>query len=275
MIGIIGGSGLYHLPALQAARQVVSGTPYGDPSGPLQQGVWNGAPVLFLARHGPGHRIAPHAINYRANIHALRAAGAALVVAVNAVGGIDDDCEPGALLLPQQLIDYTWGRAHSFFDGAAGVQADGVDEVNRAAEAPPLRHVDFTMPYDAALRTVLLRAARAEGIAVRDGGVYAATQGPRFESAAEIRRLERDGATMVGMTGMPEAGLAREAGLAYAALCVVVNRAAGKSGERVAMEQIGVCLEQGIAGATRLLQAAAPLLQALSEERRAAPRHRE
>jgi 5'-methylthioadenosine phosphorylase len=187
-------------------------TPYGKPSGPLTVGTVAGRKVIFLARHGDGHTVPPHEVNYRANIWALRARGVRNVVAVFTVGGIRADLGPGALAVPDQIIDYTHGRKSTFFDRPRG----------------SVTHVDFTHPYCDAMRQRLLRAARAVGEDVVRDGTYAATQGPRLETAAEIDRLERDGADMVGMTGMPEAGLAREAELCYAAIAVVVNAAAGR-----------------------------------------------
>lgn len=208
MLAIIGGSSLTQLPALQAPRRVAVDTPYGAPSAPLVIGRLADREVLFLARHGEPHHLPPHRINYRANLRALQDQGATHVIAVATVGGIAGEFEPGNIALPDQILDYTWGRAATFFDDTA-------------------THIDFTQPYDRALRLRLLRAAQRAGVALHDGGVYAVTQGPRLETAAEIRRLQRDGADLVGMTGMPEAALARELGLPYATLALVVNAAAG------------------------------------------------
>lgn len=212
MLAIIGGSGLTQLASLEVARREVVRTPYGEPSGALIFGRLGAQQVVFLARHGYGHTIPPHEVNYRANIAALQAAGATRIVSVASVGGIRADRGPGTLLVPHQIIDYTWGRTTTFHEGAES----------------PVTHIDFTDPYDATLRAALLAAAGAIGEPIVDGGVYAATQGPRLETAAEISRLERDGADVVGMTGMPEAALAREADLAYAALAVIANFAAGR-----------------------------------------------
>lgn len=237
MLGIIGGTGLANLDGLEVERRDAVSTPWGGPSAPVLHGRIGGQAVVFLPRHGTAHAIAPHAVNYRANIWALREAGARRVVAVNAVGGIADEFAPGTLAIPDQLVDYSWGRAHTFCE----------DPVQ------PLQHVDFTEPYSRALRAELLAAAAGAGLRARDGGVYAVTQGPRLETAAEIARLRRDGCDIVGMTGMPEAGLAREAGLEYASLAVVVNWAAGRS------EDIHGELERwvsdGMAAAQRVLNA--------------------
>lgn len=212
MLAIIGGTGLSQLSDLDASRRQVVRTPYGEPSGPLTLGAIRGVAVVFLPRHGYGHTISPHQVNYRANLWSLKEQGVREIVSIASVGGIRADLGPGKIVVPTQIIDYTWGRAGTFFEGGA-----------------PVRHVDFTQPYSGALRKKLLAAARACGEAIVDGGVYAATQGPRLETAAEVDRLERDGADMIGMTGMPEAALARELDLEYAALAVVVNHAAGRA----------------------------------------------
>lgn len=224
LLGIIGGSGLNRMAELEDVRREVLSTPYGEPSAALTFGRLHGREVVFLARHGDGHVIAPHRINYRANIRALHDCGVREVVAVATVGGILEDLEPGSLVVPDQIIDYTHGRVSTFFDGVE----------------QPLDHVDFTQPFCEAMRSRLLRAGANAGERLRDGGVYGATQGPRLETAAEIRRMARDGADIVGMTGMPEAVLARELGLCYAMLAVVVNAAAGIGGNRegISLEDI-------------------------------------
>lgn len=242
-IAIIGGSGLTRLKNLEITRREVVRTPYGEPSAPLVYGALGGVEVLFLPRHGPGHTIPPHDINYRANIWAIRQAGASQVIAVNAVGGISPGyLEPGTLVIPDQIIDYTWGRAHTFF----------------GSEHRRVTHVDFTEPYCERLRATLIRAARDADLKVIERGTYAATQGPRFESAAEIRRLERDGCDIVGMTGMPEAGLARELDLCYASVAVVVNPAAGKAKGIIDLHEIEKNLETGMEKVRRLLEYAIP-----------------
>jgi 5'-deoxy-5'-methylthioadenosine phosphorylase len=240
LLGIIGGTGLTQLSNLEITRRQIVRTPFGDPSGALTFGELNGREVVFLARHGYGHTIPPHEVNYRANIWALNSEGAARVVSVASVGGIRADLPPGALAIPHQVLDYTWGRKHTFFEGP--------DQ--------PVTHIDFTHPYCEVLRGGLLKAAASAGQAIVNGGVYAATQGPRLESAAEIDRLERDGADMVGMTGMPEAALAREIGLRYAAIAVVVNHAAGRgdSSEAIHLEQINAVLQTAMVKVRILLE---------------------
>ena len=240
MLAILGGSGLAQLSTLAETRRIAVRTAFGEPSGPLTLGRIGGSEVIFLARHGDAHSIPPHQVNYRANIQALKDAGATQIASVATVGGIRREFAPGALVVPHQIIDYTWGRASTFFEGPGA----------------KVTHIDFTEPYSGALRARILVAARACGEAVADGGVYATTQGPRLETAAEIRRLERDGADLVGMTGMPEAALAREAGLEYAAIAVVANHAAGKgdSAHAISLDAIEAVLQQAMQRVRRILE---------------------
>jgi 5'-methylthioadenosine phosphorylase len=233
MIAIIGGSGLDQLANLEiTARQIVR-TPFGEPSGPLTFGRIGHCEAAFLARHGYGHTLAPHEVNYRANLWALHSRGVRKVLAVCTVGGIAPGLGPGAIAVPDQIIDYTWGRKSTYFEGSE----------------KPVTHVDFTHPYDEGMRSMALAAAKEAGVAVHDGGTYGATQGPRLETRAEIDRMERDGATLVGMTGMPEAVLARELGLAYAVIAVVANSAAGRgeSAQRIDLEAIARINEESMA----------------------------
>lgn len=221
MLAIIGGSGLTQLANLDVTRREVARTPYGDTSGALTFGRIGDQEVVFIARHGYGHTIPPHLVNYRANIWALaKVANATQIVSVASVGGIRSDLAPGAVVVPHQIIDYTHGRNNSFFEG-------GDSQVV---------HVDFTHPYDVKLRANLLQSAQRCGEKVFENAVYAATQGPRLETAAEIDRLERDGADIAGMTGMPEAVLAREMDVPYATMCVVANWAAGRADSRDGIE---------------------------------------
>ncbi|MGR8918060.1 MAG: S-methyl-5'-thioinosine phosphorylase [Gammaproteobacteria bacterium] len=243
-LALIGGSGLYALDDLadRDTHRVV--TPWGTPSAAVASGVLNGTPMLFLARHGEDHRLPPHKVNYRANVAALSELGASAIVGTAAVGGIGP--ATGAVVVPDQIIDYTYGREHTYSDGGAG---------------HPL-HVDFTEPYDASLRAKLISAAAAAGVDVVDGGVYGATQGPRLESAAEVDRLERDGCTIVGMTGMPEAALARELDIPYVNVSLVVNAAAGRSSGPITMAEIERELERGMGRIRRIVAALAKLLAA-------------
>lgn len=239
MLAVIGGSGLAQLASLEVSGRKAVRTPYGEPSGAITHGTLRGRRAMFLARHGYGHTIPPHEINYRANLWALREEGATSVVSVASVGGIRRDLGPGVLCIPHQIIDYTWGRHATYYEGGD----------------VPVTHVDFTHPYSEAMRRRIMTAARSAGEAVIDGGVYAATQGPRLETAAEIDRLERDGVDMVGMTGMPEAALARELRLEYAAIAVVVNHAAGRgdSKDGIAMDRFEEVLGATVARAGRVI----------------------
>src|SRR5437667_7167321 len=240
MLAIIGGTGLTQLANLDVSGGQVVRTPYGEPSGPLTFGAIRGVPVVFLARHGCGHTIPPHQVNYRANLWALKEQGVGDIISVVSVGGIRADLGPGKIVVPHQMIDYTCGRMNTFFENEAAV-----------------KHIDFTEPYTGELRRRLLTAAKACGEAAVDGAVYAATQGPRLETAAEIDRLERDGADIVGMTGMPEAALAREIELGYAAIAVVVNHAAGRgaSARGVALQEIEEVLKHSVGRVRKIIEA--------------------
>jgi len=233
-LGIIGGTGLDQLQNLVIEQRHTVDTPYGSPSRPLEEGRFAGARVVFLQRHGGDRPIPPHAVNYRANVWAMQSLGVTDIVAINAVGGISPHMQPGELVIPDQLIDYTWGREHSFDDGSAG----------------SLMHIDFTAPYDRELRMALVETARQRRIDHQDSGTYGATQGPRLETAAEIRRMANDGCDIVGMTGMPEASLARELGIAYASVCMVVNAAAGLDDRPLSLEMMREILvrEAGVVG---------------------------
>jgi 5'-methylthioinosine phosphorylase len=236
-LAIIGGTGVDELEGLQILGSHPLDTPYGAPSRAVQEGSLGGSQVFFLQRHGSPNAIPPHRINYRANLWALRSLGATDIVAINAVGGIAPDMPSGVLVIPDQVIDYTWGREHSVDDGSSG----------------QLQHIDFTEPYDSDLRQALLAQARDAGIAHQDGAVHGVTQGPRLETAAEVRRMTQDGCDVVGMTGMPEAALAREMGLAYASLCMVVNPAAGLGDEPLSLEMMREALEREAAVVRELL----------------------
>ncbi len=235
MIGVIGGTGLNEPRFLSDVQVQPVTTPFEGHVVHVYTGQWQGTPVAFIPRHGRGHKIPPHRIHNRANLWALHHLHVDSVIGVNAVGGIHPELGPGTLAVPDQIIDYSWGREHTFF-------SDGLDTVT---------HIDFTHPYDEPLRQILIAAC--EGVRSLPKGVYACTQGPRLESIAEIRRLQRDGCDMVGMTGMPEAALARELGMAYACLALSVNWAAGLSDEIITMEAIGRVLESGMETLTGVL----------------------
>jgi 5'-deoxy-5'-methylthioadenosine phosphorylase len=237
-VAIIGGTGLTSLDGLVITDREVVRTPWGEPSGPVIHGTLGGQSVAFLARHGSGHTIPPHKVNYRANIWALKQIGIERVVAVAAVGGIHAAFTPARIAIPTQIVDYTWSRGHTFFEH------DLTDVV----------HVDFTEPYCPELRAALIQATDEAEVDALDWGIYATTQGPRLESAAEIDKLERDGCHMVGMTGMPEAGLAREAGLRYAHCAVVANAAAGRGQATITMQDIQKNLQTGMQSTRALLE---------------------
>ncbi|MFW5426497.1 MAG: S-methyl-5'-thioinosine phosphorylase [Methylophagaceae bacterium] len=236
-LAIIGGTGLTSLDGLTISEHKFVETPYGEPSSPLLLGEYEGKNVIFLPRHGPQHTIAPHKVNYRANIWALYALGVEEIIAVAAVGAIDQNLAPGTLAVPDQIIDYTYGREQSFYS----------DEFTAD------RHLDFTNPYTSDLRKVVLAAATRQEIVIADGGVYGATQGPRLETAAEIKRLAQDECSMVGMTGMPEAYLARELGMSYATCAVMANWAAGISGDEIQMADIEQVLDEGMTQVKQVL----------------------
>ena len=241
---IIAGSGLLTMPGLTVDETLTVDTPWGQPSGPVYKGRLQDVDVLFLARHGDAHTIPPHKVNYRANIAALKQEGATHLLAYNAVGGICADCETGSLVVADQVIDYTWGRDHTYYDG--------IEE--------GLEHIEFTSPYDEALRQVLISAADGASVTILCQGVYGATEGPRLESGAEIIRMERDGCDIVGMTGMPEVALAREKGLPYASLSLVVNNAAGKAGGPITMADIEQILAERIPVVCDILSRACALV---------------
>ena len=229
-VAILGGSGIDNFPGLEVKKHHDVMTTWGKPSTVIVAGVLNKVEVLFLPRHGPEHSIPPHRINYRANLSALVELGADAVLATTAVGGIEPESGPGTIVIPHQLIDYTYGRAHTYFDNCHG----------------PTNHIDFTEPYSSELRKGLISAAEAVSVRARNTGTYGATQGPRLETAAEIRRLAYDGCTIVGMTGMPEAALARELRVDYANISLVVNRAAGCGQDSISMADIEQELMRGM-----------------------------
>lgn len=236
-LAIIGGSGLAALAGLEISREVEVDTPYGKPSAMLVVGNLGGREIIFLARHGNPHSIPPHMINYRANLWALKDQGVQHIIGVNAVGGITGEMHPQKIVVPDQIIDYTWSRQHTYFE-------EGLDQVT---------HVDFTHPYSEQLRQQIITAAETLDLDFIAGGTYGTTQGPRLESAAEIRRMQKDGCNIVGMTGMPEAGLARELSLEYASISLVVNWAAGVHDETITMDIIERHLDRGMEQVMQLL----------------------
>jgi 5'-methylthioinosine phosphorylase len=236
-IALIGGTGAMRIVPSEATTRGVVDTPYGPPSCPVMSWQSGMAQIDFIARHGPEGEIPPHRVNYRANVWALNEAAPDYILGINAVGGISSEATAGRLVFPAQIIDYTWGREHTYADG----------------DGQSLQHIDFTQPVSEALRSRLVDQARSLGLDCLDGGTYGVTQGPRLETAAEIDRMERDGCSLVGMTAMPEASLARELNADYVICAVVVNRAAGRGTDIHA--EILASLEAGMAQVQRLLDA--------------------
>ncbi len=237
-LAIIGGSGLTKMDALEITRREVVNTPYGEPSSPLTHGCFDGLDIVFLPRHGSGHTIPPHKINYRANIWALKHIDVDYIIGMATVGGIRDDMAPETIVIPDQIIDYTWGRGNTFFE-------NDLSEVT---------HIDFTEPYCHELRNALINAADEADLDIVNEGTYGATQGPRLETAMEIKRMQNDGCDLVGMTGMPEAALAKELGLCYAHCSVVANWAAGIGDDPITMEDIEANMKKGMKKVYALLQ---------------------
>lgn len=238
-LAIIGGTGLTQLKDLKLIKREPLATPYGAPSADFITGELNGREVIFLARHGNPHTIAPHKINYRANIWGLKHLGVEQIIAVAAVGGITAEMAPAHIAIPDQIIDYSHGRLHTFFED----------------ENYPVTHIDFSFPYNQKLRSALITAAIHANIKITTTGTYGCTQGPRLETAAEIKRMEIDGCDLVGMTGMPEAALAKELGMEYAAISVIANWAAGKTDGEITMAEIEQNLHKGMANTAELLKA--------------------
>jgi len=238
-VAVIGGTGLTQLENFTALHEKTITTPYGKTSAPIVTGEFFGREIMFLPRHGSNHSIAPHLINYRANIHALKEAGVTEIIAVNAVGGVTERMRPEVMAVPDQIIDYTSARQHTFFDG--------VDL--------PLDHIDFTQPFSECVRSKIIMAAQESAISIESSGVYGCTQGPRLETAAEVNRLRRDGCDLVGMTAMPEAALARELQIHYGSICLVVNYAAGLTNGIITMDDIRQVLDFGMHRVGELLAA--------------------
>ncbi|MDA3870044.1 MAG: S-methyl-5'-thioinosine phosphorylase [Gammaproteobacteria bacterium] len=244
-IAIIGGTGLDQFSVLQNLRTEKVVTPYGETSNVLNIGSLDGHEVIFLPRHGERHNIAPHNINYRANLWALKQQGVTHIVAVNVVGGITENMPPERIVFPHQIIDYTHSRQHTYSD----------------ENADSVMHIDFSQPYSESIRQCLQQVAAGQNIQAQSSAVYGATQGPRLETSAEISRMERDGCDIVGMTGMPEAALARELDIEYGCCALVVNWAAGKGDdELITMQLIEQHMQAGMASVRRLLTRALPAL---------------
>jgi len=236
MYAIIGGSGIYAFPDAMLTEEIVT-TSYGSVQ--CFVGAMHGHNFVFLPRHGSQHKTPPHRVNYRANVLALKTLGVTNILATHAVGGIAEDSGPGAFVVPDQVIDYSWGREHTFFDDLNSVEAD---------------HIDFTHPFSPELRELLIATLKSKKLACVEKGTYACTQGPRLETAAEVKRLKSDGCTIVGMTAMPEAALARELNLNYASLSFVVNWAAGLQGS-VSMDELKKAMDRCVDSVREVLTA--------------------
>ena len=243
-IAIIGGTGLTSIKGFKQTKEETISTPYGTASAPLITGELFGEKFCFIARHGTNHTIPPHKINYRANIWLLKNAGVEKVISVNAVGGIRSDMQPSALIIPDQIIDYTTSRINTFNE----------------EDLTNVVHIDFTQPFCEELRQSIINVANSKNINIISEGTYAATEGPRLETAAEVNRLERDGCDLIGMTCMPEAALAREQGLCYASISVVANLAAGRGTEDLNMDMIEQNLNEGLERVHQLIETVIPTL---------------
>jgi 5'-methylthioadenosine phosphorylase len=235
VLGVIGGSGIYDIPGLDITDSVKLSTPYGEPSDLYRIGKSGGAKVAFLPRHGSIHHIQPHKINYRANIWGFREIGVKKILSIGASGGIT--IEPGSIVVPDQIIDMTSGRDSTFHDEEEVV------------------HVDFTTPFCPDLRTHIFATSGNAGITIVGKGTYICVNGPRLETAAEIRAFSLLGADMVGMTGMPEAVLARELEICFAAISVITNRAAGISGEMLTATEVAESMKASAEKIKGLLRA--------------------
>lgn len=238
MLGLIGGSGLYEIEGLKVVEEVHLRTPFGEPSSPLVLGDLEGRRVAFLARHGRDHSYPPHLVPYRANLWALREAGVKRVLAVSAVGAINRLFSPGDFVVVDSFLDFTKRRDSTFYEGKFSVKVEGDDRVARLLNSGKVVHVDVTEPYCPQMRLLLMEIMQEKGVRYHPAGVYACTEGPRFETPAEIKALEILGADVVGMTGYPEVVLAKELTMCYASLCVVANPAAGISSQRLTSDEV-------------------------------------
>ena len=216
---VIGGTGVYDPALLEDGEEHALATPYGVAQCTI--GSYRGRAVAFMARHGKGHGVPPHQVNYRANIAALHSLGVRRAFATAAVGSLRLSLPPGSLVIVDQFLDFTKGRPSTFFEGGE-----------------PVRHIDMTDPYCRGLRGQLAETARRLGIAAANGGTYVCTEGPRFETPAEIRMFAQLGGDVVGMTSVPEAALARELGICYAAVAMVTNLCAGMSGAPLSHQEV-------------------------------------
>lgn len=238
MLGIIGGSGLYDLESAKKLEEVTLSTPFGEPSSPIVIFQLEGKKIAFLSRHGRGHVYPPHLVPYRANLWAFRELGVNRILSISAVGGIREDLKPGDYLIVSDFLDLTKRRENTFYEGKYSRYVEGDDRVAKLLREKKVVHIDLSQAYCPQMREVLSSVLESLGLAFCSGGVYACTDGPRFETPSEIRAIKMLGGDVVGMTGYPEVVLAREITMCYASLCVVTNPAAGISKERLTSEEV-------------------------------------
>jgi 5'-deoxy-5'-methylthioadenosine phosphorylase len=244
-IAIIGGSVLPKLFDFQMQRSELPATPFGNPASPLQYGSFAKRDIIYLNRHGIERRTAPHLVNYRANMWALHEAKIDIVIGLSVVGGIRADMTPGHIVFPNQLIDYTYGRPSSCYE----------------EDFDYTKHIDFTHPYCPELHKVLIQAAQELHLDFTDDATYGVTQGPRFETIAEINRMERDGCDIVGMTAMPEALLARELNMRYTSIALVASKAAGRvDGLSISLDDMKTVIDDSLDQIHQLLLKVVALL---------------
>jgi 5'-methylthioadenosine phosphorylase len=247
-IGVIGGSGFYEF--LSDSERVTISTPFGDPSDDVVIGDLEGRRVAFLARHGQGHRFPPHRVNYRANLWALRSVGVRQVLAPCAVGSLKPGNGPGTIVVPDQVVDRTWGRDHTVYDGLG-----------------PVVHVGFADPYCPRGRKVAINACRAAGMSVVEAGTLVVINGPRFSSSAESRWHQQAGWTVVGMTGMPEASIARELAMCFTTIALVTDHDAGVGGgEAVTHAEVLRVFARSVDGLKAVLRSAVALMPVAEDD---------
>ncbi len=238
MLGIISGSGLYNIDDFALVEEIDLDTPFGKPSSPITVADYEGKKIFFLARHGKSHNIPPHLVNYRANIWALKEIGVRRILSISAVGSIDETLNPGDFVIIDSFIDFTKGRRDTFYEGIFSVDVGGKDKSSEFIKGKKVVHVDMTDPYCKELGDLIEDILKNRALSYRRGGIYVCTQGPRFETTAEIKMFKMLGGSVVGMTGYPEVALARELTICYASLCVVANPAAGIANYRLTSEEV-------------------------------------
>ncbi len=238
MLGVIGGSGLYKIDGFKKIDELKIETPFGEPSSPIIIAEYEGRNLAFLSRHGTDHSIPPHLVNYRANIWALRKIGIKRILGIGAVGSINEKIKPGDYIIISDFLDFTKSRKSTFYEGRFGKSIEGKGTVEDLINLKKVVHVDMTDPYCPEMRAILKAVLSDRGYPFKEKGVYVCTEGPRFETPAEIRVFKKLGGDVVGMTGYPEVALARELALCYASLCISANPAAGIADYRLTSEEV-------------------------------------